>query len=99
MEQSSPRLSPDRRLEAVRESRTRVVCLDLDYFVICACGWCSLPLVAKPDVVVCEACDVLAAGRRAYARYCAPRLHDAADMELRLWNAVYAAVHSTIPRN
>ena len=93
MEQSSPRLSPDRRLEAVRESRTRVVCLDLDYFVICACGWCSLPLVAKPDVVVCEACDVLAAGRRAYARYCAPRLEATEDRELRLRNLVHHVVH------
>jgi len=43
-----------------------------DYFVICGCGWCSLPLVEQPEALVCEACDDLAHGRLMFARWFAP---------------------------
>jgi len=43
-----------------------------DCYIVCACGWCSLPLVERPREVVCEACEVLAEGREHFARWFAP---------------------------
>ena len=35
-----------------------------EYWVICSCGWTSLPFSHMPREIDCEACDALAAGRR-----------------------------------
>ena len=35
-----------------------------DFYVVCSCGWCSLPYVSRPREIECEACAVLAEGRR-----------------------------------
>ena len=42
-----------------------------DTYVVCSCGWCSLPYVAVPREIVCEACDTLADGRRNFEDFAA----------------------------
>lgn len=42
-----------------------------DFYILCGCGWCSLPLVAMPALgrVRCEACDVRRQGRENFGRF------------------------------
>ena len=44
-----------------------------DYYLLCSCGWCSLPYVQPPAKRVCEACEALADGRRVFSKFFAPQ--------------------------
>lgn len=44
-----------------------------DYYLLCECGWCSLPHVQLPAKLVCEACKELADGKRAFDLFFTPQ--------------------------
>ena len=46
---------------------------ELDFYLLCSCGWCSLPYVEPPVKRVCEACKELAEGRRIFKQVFAPQ--------------------------
>ena len=44
-----------------------------DYYLLCDCGWCSLPHVQMPARLICDACKELADGRRMYEQFFVPQ--------------------------
>lgn len=44
-----------------------------DYYVLCACGWCSLPDIVRPLHAHCEACEARARGHRNFEEFFVPQ--------------------------
>ena len=65
-----------------------------DRQVVCGCGWVGIPVIARPSVLRCEACDTLAEGRRRAADFA-----DSIVACLRLQNSMWLAVNSTLEGN